>query len=42
VEPAGKAAAEIAALWDWLARRATRQDQYDGSGMARPVRSLVA
>ena len=26
VEPAGKAAIEVAALWDWLARRAARQD----------------
>lgn len=26
VEPAGKAAAEIAALWDWLDRRAARHD----------------
>lgn len=28
VEPASKAAAEIAALWGWLAQRATRQDRY--------------
>jgi hypothetical protein len=36
VEPAGKAAAEIAALWDWLAQRA-RQDQASSmaAGMAR-------
>ena len=26
VEPAGKAAVEVAALWDWLARRAARQE----------------
>ncbi len=37
VEPAGKAAIEVAALWDWLARRAADQGQYDvpGISMAR-------
>jgi len=37
VEPVGKAAIEVAALWDWLARRAADQGQYDvpGISMAR-------
>jgi chromosome partitioning protein len=34
VEPVGKAAAEIAALWEWLARRA-RQGRDAASEMAR-------
>ena len=34
VEPASKAAAEVAALWDWLARRATGQSQSVAAGMA--------
>jgi chromosome partitioning protein len=33
VEPASKAAAEIADAWDWLARRAAPQD-YEASGTA--------
>ena len=36
VEPASKAAAEVAALWDWLARRATGQNQSDAASMAAP------
>ena len=39
VEPAGKAAVEIAALWDWLAQRA-RQDQ--ASGMTTAMARLSA
>jgi chromosome partitioning protein len=39
VEPAGKAAAEIAALWHWLAQRA-RQDQ--ASSMAAAMTRLSA
>ena len=34
VEPASKAAAEVAALWDWLARRATGQNQSEAASMA--------
>jgi chromosome partitioning protein len=34
VEPASKAAAEVAALWDWLARRATGQSQSVAADMA--------
>jgi chromosome partitioning protein len=37
VEPAGKAAAEVAALWDWLAQRAPRQDHEPAS---RPVPAM--
>lgn len=33
VEPASKAAAEVAALWDWLARRATGQSQSVAASM---------
>lgn len=36
VEPAGKAAAEVAALWDWLAQRAPRQD-YDAASRTAPA-----
>ena len=39
VEPASKAAAEVAALWDWLAQRA-RQDQ--ASSMAAAMTRLSA
>jgi chromosome partitioning protein len=36
VEPAGKAATEVAALWDWLAQRAPSQD-HDAASRAEPA-----
>src|SRR5262249_44794872 len=42
VEPAGKAAIEVVALWDWLARRAAEQGQFDVSGMARLMPRISA
>jgi chromosome partitioning protein len=36
VEPAGKAAAEVAALWGWLSQRAPRQD-YDAASRTAPA-----
>jgi chromosome partitioning protein len=42
VEPASKAAAEVAALWDWLARRATGQNQYEVPSMATSMARLSA
>jgi chromosome partitioning protein len=42
VEPASKAAAEVAALWDWLARRATGRNQYEVPSMATSMARLSA
>jgi chromosome partitioning protein len=41
VEPAGKAAVEVAALWDWLARCARRQNS-EQSRIARSMERLSA
>lgn len=42
VEPAGKAAAEVAALWDWLAQRAPRQEHDAASRTAAAMWKLPA
>src|SRR5262249_34423993 len=41
-DPAGKAAIEVVALWDWLARRAADQGKFDVSGMARLMPRISA
>jgi chromosome partitioning protein len=41
VEPACKAAIEVAALWDWLARRAADQGRYDVSDIPMPRSSAA-
>ncbi len=42
VEPAGKAAIEVAALWVWLARRACGENQDDKPSLATPTARLTA
>jgi chromosome partitioning protein len=42
VEPAGKAAVEVAALWDWLAQRAPRQDHAAAARTAAAMWKLPA
>ena len=42
VEPAGKAAAEVVALWDWIARRAIRESRRKAPGTADAMVRLSA